>query len=207
MRILETLFGADTIESLGREREALLRKAHALETKWAQKLIQSKEYHDIKSAIHMKLALIDLEKSSEEAYAGIKDAEEAARKLSAQAAKKIGSIMDAAVKEARKIRGAKAHFDGNKKSIGHVRKILEESHSRMLDLLHEAEKALVAGKRQMAEEIMKDVQKKLSKADGKAAPRAGNDSGPIETPKGQIEELREHFSAKHYRKKGRKHIP
>ena len=161
MNAIEMLFGLPPAETLEREREALLKKAYALEVKWARKLVHKKDYHELKSAIHQKIVLIDLEKSVEEAFGKILDAENLLGKLSPESGKKIAEIISQAEGLAKKIKIEKGHFARDKKDAGHFQKILHSASSKMLDLEHEIGLAARKIKKEKARQIMFETQMRL----------------------------------------------
>ena len=205
MNPFELMFGADKIPSLEKEREALLKKAYALETKMARRLIERKEYNEIRSAIHTKLTLVNLEKSVEESLHEMEEAVRAHGSLAGNAGKKIHALLDDALDIARKARKEKSHFSNNLKRAGHLQKDLHAASSEMIDLLHEVEKALHEARSEKAQQIMVETQKRLEGAGVNIAARIEKavKDNEIKMPKSQIEELREHFNSKHYRKKKR----
>src|SRR3989344_3217124 len=110
MNPFELMFGADKIPSLEKEREALLKKAYALETKMARRLIERKEDNEIRSVMHTKLTLVHLEKSVEESPHEMEEAVRAHERPAGNAVKKIHALLDGALDIARKARKEKSHF-------------------------------------------------------------------------------------------------
>ncbi len=205
MNPFEMLFGRDTVESLEKERETLLKKAYALETKWAKKLIQKKEYHEIKSAIQSKLVMVDFEKSIEQTLRKMDAMVHEAGTSGSGSGEKIHEILDNALDVAKVARGAKKYFHDNKSSAGKLQKALREANSRMLDLSDEAEKALHKMRSELAAEIMREARKKLRGIE-EESPSEGQAvfAKHIEMPKREYEEMKRHLGSKHYHKKGRR---
>ncbi len=197
MNLTELFFGTEDAKTIEKEREKLLKKAYSLESQWAKKQMHKNEYHEIKSAIHKKLIVLDLEKSIGRTLVEIEGLALELGEFSSD--KKVHKMLQQAVEISKVERELKRKFSKNKIEIGSFEKELRRINSDIIDLLNHAQIEVNRLKSDKTREIMAETQKRLRdivETDNKKTL-----ARVIEIPVHELEDAKKQFKEKYYKKR------